>query len=338
MSRVQASSLQQFVHRVLSTSGLPDDDATIVAESLVEADLRGVHSHGVIRLPGYVTSIQQGAIAARPDIRVVKQTGGQAVIDGGGGMGQVAAMAATRKAIELAVSHGIGAVALRNSNHCGAMAYYVLRGLPLGLIGVATTNAGLNMAPTGGAKRLVGNNPIAIAVPTNRTWPMVLDMATSVAAGGKLDVAAAKGEPIPLGWAVDADGQPTTDPVLGRRGMLLPVGGPKGYGLAVMLDILAGVLSAGRFGAGLGSRGSSQFFLMLAIDRYQPLAAFKEHMDELIDQLHDCPRAPGVERIYVPGEIEHELQTERLRDGVPIDDRVLADLTATGQSLGVAMC
>jgi len=219
-------------------------------------------------------------------------------------------------------------VSLRRSNHCGTMAYYAVRAIEHGLIGFATTNAGINMPPTGGARKLVGNNPFAMAVPTNREWPMVLDMATSVVAGGKLDVARSKGESIPLGWARDKDGLPTTDPAAAREGSLEPLGGPKGYGMAVMLDVLAGVLSGGRFGAGLGDRGSAQFFMTVAVERYMPVEQFRARMDELIDQLHDSPRLPGVERIYVSGEIEHGLQADRLRKGVPIEASVMEALDA----------
>jgi LDH2 family malate/lactate/ureidoglycolate dehydrogenase len=163
---------------------------------------------------------------------------------------------------------------------------------------------------------------------------MVLDMATSVVAGGKLDVARSKGESIPLGWARDAQGNPTTDPVAARQGSLEPLGGPKGYGMAVMLDVLAGVLSGGRFGAGLGGPGSGQYFMTIAVERYMPLDEFTGRMEQLIDQLHACPRAPGVERIYVAGEIESELQERRSREGVPLEESVLADLERVERELG----
>ncbi|HEV8635752.1 MAG TPA: Ldh family oxidoreductase [Chloroflexota bacterium] len=323
---VDAGELRERVRRIFARLGLPEDDAAVVADHLVEADLRGVHSHGVIRVPSYVAGLKAGRINPRPQIRVVDDHGAQAVVDGDNGMGQLAAFRANDLAIERGREHGLAGVALRRSGHAGAMAYYPIRALRHGLIGFATTNAGINMPPTGGVQKLVGNNPFAIAVPTARDWPMVLDMATSVVAGGKLDVARAKGEPIPLGWARDAQGDPTTDPVAARQGSLEPLGGPKGYGMAVMLDVLAGVLSGGRFGAGLGAPGSGQFFLTLAVERYMPLEEFKARMEQLLDQLHACHRAPGVERIYVAGEIEWELQQRRTREGVPLEESVLGDL------------
>ncbi len=330
---LEAESLRTRVARIFERLGAPDQDAAVVADHLVEADLRGVHSHGVIRVPRYVRDCQAGQINARPNIRVVSDSGGQVVMDGDNAFGHLAALRANEVAIERGKEHGMAGVALRNSTHCGALAHYAVRAIPHGLIGFVTTNAGINMTPTGGTKKLIGNNPFAIAVPTNREWPMVLDMATSVVAGGKLDVAQSKGQQIPLGWARDAAGNPTTDPVAARGGSLEPLGGPKGYGMALMLDVLAGVLSGGRFGAMLGEGRVGQFFLTIDVQRFMPLDAFKARMDELIDQLHDCPRAPGVERIYVAGEIEHGLQTRRLREGIPIETSVLAELDRVEREL-----
>lgn len=331
---VDASILRTQVTRIFEKLGLPTGDAAIVAEHLVEADLRGVHSHGVIRVPTYVAGCQSGAINAHPKIQIVTDNGGQVVVDGDNAIGQLAAFRANEIAIERGKAHGMAAVALRQSNHCGTMAYYAVRAIPHGLIGYATTNAGINMTPTGGTVKLVGNNPFAIAIPTNRDWPMVLDMATSVVAGGKLDVARSKGESIPLGWARDARGNPTTDPTAARQGSLDPLGGPKGYGMAIMLDVLSGVLSGGRFGAGLGAPGSAQFFMTIDVTQFQPLDEFKARMDQMIDQLHACPKEPGVSRIYVAGEIENELQTSREKEGVPIEESVLKELDKAAASLG----
>jgi LDH2 family malate/lactate/ureidoglycolate dehydrogenase len=331
--QVDATRLLEQVAGIFERLGVPPGDAEAVADHLVEADLRGVHSHGVIRVPRYVEAIRGGRINPRPNIRIVADSGAQVAMDGDLAFGQVAARRANELAIERGKAHGLAGVALRRSTHCGALAYYALRAIPHGLIGFATTNAGINMPPTGGVKKLVGNNPFAMGVPTNREWPMVLDMATSVVAGGKLDVALSKGQPIPLGWARDAAGNPTTDPAAARGGSLEPLGGPKGYGMALMLDVLAGVLSGGRFGAGLGEQGSGQFFLTLDVARYLPIDQFKARMDELIDQLHACPRADGVDRIYVAGEIEHELQSQRLREGIPMEESVLSALDEVERGL-----
>jgi len=327
---LNAADLTARVARIFEGLDVPSEDARIVAEHLVEADLRGVHSHGVIRVPTYVEGIKAGKINPRPRLEVVEDHGGQVVMDGDYGLGQLTAFRANELAIARGKEHGMAAVALRRSTHCGAMAYYAIRARAADLIGIAITNAGMNMAPTGGVKKIIGNNPLAMAVPTTREWPMVLDMATSVVAGGKLDVARSKGESIPLGWARDKDGNPTTDPVAARQGFLEPLGGPKGYGMAVMLDVLAGVLSGGRFGGMLGTDegrgGMAQFFMTVDVQRFIPLDQFKARMDQLIDQIHDCPKAPGVDRIYVAGEIEYDLQSKRLAGGVPIEDSVVADL------------
>jgi LDH2 family malate/lactate/ureidoglycolate dehydrogenase len=331
---VDAEQLRQQVTRIFERLGLPEADARVVAEHLVEADLRGVHSHGVIRVPTYVEACKAGKINPTPNIQILSDNGGQVVMDGDNGIGQLTAYRANEVAIERGKELGMAGVALRRSNHCGTMAYYAVRAIEHGLIGFATTNAGINMPPTGGTLKLIGNNPFAMAVPTTREWPMVLDMATSVVAGGKLDVARSKGEKIPLGWARDADGNPTDDPAKAREGSLEPLGGPKGYGLAVMLDVLAGVLSGGRFGAGLGEKGSSQYFMTIAVERYMPMAEFKSKMDELIDQIHNSPKAAGVQQIYVPGEIEHNLQSQRNKNGVPIEASVLESLDAATKQLG----
>lgn len=334
---VNAEELRTRVAGIFQRLDVPAEDAGIVAHHLVEADLRGVHSHGVIRVPTYVTALKAGKINPKPNLEVVEDHGGQVVMDGDFGLGQLAAFRANELAIQRGKEHGIAAVALRRSTHCGAMAYYAIRAREQGLIGLAITNAGMNMTPTGGTAKIIGNNPFAMAVPTTREWPMVLDMATSVVAGGKLDVARSKGESIPLGWARDKDGNPTTDPVAARAGSLEPLGGPKGYGMAVMLDVLAGVLSGGRFGGMLGTdkdrAGMAQFFLTVDVTRFMPLDQFKARMDELIDQIHQSPKAPGVNRIYVAGEIEYGLQSQREREGVPVEDSVLADLDRVEQEL-----
>ena len=336
VERIASRTLTERIARILGATGVPDGDAAIAASHLVEADLRGVHSHGTIRVPTYVRELRGGTTNPRPNVHIAVDNGSQVVVDGDNGLGMVVAHRANDVAIARGLEHGVATVAIRGSNHCGTMAYYTTRAVAHGLIGIATTNAGINMTPTGSGEKLVGNNPLSIAVPSRRPWPLVLDMATSLVAGGKLDVAKARGEAIPLGWARDAAGMPTTDPSLGRAGSLEPVGGPKGYGLAVMLDILAGVLSGGRFGAGLGAPGSAQFLMVLDVRRFMALDQFFERIDALIDQLHGATRLPGVDRIIVAGELEYENQHERERDGVPLDTPVLDALDAVERELGIA--
>lgn len=331
---VQAPALQTWAADVFVRLGLREDDARLVAETLVEADLRGVGSHGVQRMTTYAQALRRGSIVAQPKIEVLRDSGWAAVIDGGKGMGQLAAQAGMRLALERAAQHGHGAVSVRNSTHCGAMAYWAMQALPQRAIGYAVTNAGINMMPTGGRVKLVGNNPLAYAIPTGREVPLVLDMATSVVAGGKLDMARLKGEPIPLGWALDAGGQPTTDPVAARGGALLPLGGPKGYGMAVVLDVLCGVLSGGRFGSGLGIPGSSHFFEVTPIEAFTPYEEFLARMGALVDQLHACPPAEGSGGVVIPGEIEHRLRERQLRDGLKLEDLLVDELNALAKSTG----
>ncbi len=331
---VKAPDLKAWAAGVFDRLGLREDNSLLVANSLVEADLRGVGSHGVQRMTTYARGLQAGTIVARPEVRVVQDSGWAAVVDGGGGMGQIAAQFATSLALQRAASGGgHGAVAVRRSGHCGAMAYWAMQAAAARAIGFGATNAGINMMPTGGREKLVGNNPLAYAIPTGRETPIVLDMATSVVAGGKLDVARLKGEPIPLGWALDAAGEPTTDPVAARQGALLPLGGPKGYGLAVVLDVLSGVLAGGRFGKGLGAPGSAHFFEVYAVEAFTPYADFLERIGALIDQLHDCPPAPGSPGVVLPGELEHRLRERRLQEGLPLEDLLLRELNELGQSL-----
>ena len=332
---VESCKLRDCVAGIFQWRGMSASDAVIAAETLVEADLRGVHSHGVLRVEMYLDLMSKGEITAKPNIRIAKDLGSRALMDGDSAMGQVSGYRAMELAIQRAGEYGIASVSLRNGRHIGAAAYYSIMASAQGLIGITATNAGINMIPTGGTTKLVGNNPLAIAVPTNREFPMVLDMATSVAAGGKLDVAISKGQKIPFGWALDPDGVPTDDPLAAREGSLLPVGGHKGYGLAVMLDVLAGVLSGGRFGSWLGMSGSSQLFLAIEVEGLMPLSEFKSRLDELIDQLHSDEPAELGGRIYVPGEIEWELSRDRLENGIPLPVSVVDKIEEYASAAGL---
>ncbi|HET7769600.1 MAG TPA: Ldh family oxidoreductase [Chloroflexota bacterium] len=330
---IRPDALREWSADVFVRLGLRETDARLVADSLVEADLRGVASHGVQRMTTYANSLRRGAMKAQPEVSIVKDSGWGLVVDGDSGMGQLAAQRAMDLALERLAAHGHAAVSVRNSTHCGAMAYWALQAVPHKAIGTAITNAGINMMPTGGREKMVGNNPVAYAIPTGREVPLVLDMATSVVAGGKLDIARIKGEQIPLGWALDKDGKPMTDPVAARAGALLPVGGPKGYGLAVVLDVFCGVLSGGRFGRGLGLPGSSHFFEVLSVDAFDEYDDFINRMGELIDQLHACPPAEGSAGVLIPGEIEHRLRQRHVRDGLPMEVTLVRELTELGKSV-----
>lgn len=338
--RTSADRLRQFAEAAFCAVGVPEADARTIADALVDADLRGVHSHGVRWIPRYLASLRAGSTNPLPRVQVVVDGSTTAVADGDLGQGHVVAVAANDMAIKRALEHGLGAVALRRSTHCGAMAYYTNRAAARGCIGFASTNGNANMAPTGGTSRLIGNNPLAYSFPTRLGFPMALDMATSVVAGSRLLMAIERGETIPTGWAVDERGQPTEDPRAWRErdGLLVPIGGPKGYGLAVVLDILCGVLSGGHFGAQRsepGSTDTSQFFLAIRIDRFMPFEHFLDRMDVLIEQIRSSALAPGSPGVFLPGEIEHNHKQDRLANGVPLDAKTVEALERIRKELGL---
>src|SRR5579883_1367098 len=331
--RVDPAKLERLVTGIYAGLGVPPDDAALLAKALVDADLRGVHSHGCRYVSTYTRGIREGRTNVHPEIRTIRDDGPICLLDGDGGLGHILAVRAMQVAIGKAKEHGVGVVSLRNSQHIGALAYYSQMAADAGCLGYVTTNAGIVMIPPGGREKVVGLNPLSWAAPTPRPWTFNLDMATSVVAGSKLNMAAERGEKIPLGWAVDPDGNPTDDPRLGMQGGLLPLGGPKGYGLSVMLDIMAGVLSGGRFGKGLGSKGSAQLFQALDIAHFIPLDDFKSRMEELIQQIKGSALAPGSKGIFFPGEIEYNLKQDRLRNGLPLDAFVRGEIKREAESL-----
>ncbi len=333
--RVDAAKLERLVAAIYAGLGVPDDDARLLGHALVDADLRGVHSHGCRWVSVYARNIRAGGVNLHPTIRAVRDDGATCLLDGDSGLGHILAARAMTVAIERARKHGVGVVSLRNSQHIGALAYYTQMAADAGCIGYCTTNAGVVMVPPGGREKVVGLNPLSWAAPTNRPWSFNLDMATSVVAGSKLGMAIERGEKIPLGWAVDAEGNPTDDPKKGLEGGILPLGGPKGYGLAVMLDIMAGVLSGGRFGRGLGMKGSAQLFQALDIEHFIPLDEFKSRMEELIQQIKSSALAPGSRGIFFPGEIEYNLKQDRLKNGLPLDAFVRGEIKREAEALGL---
>jgi len=342
--RLPASHLREFARRVLETVGVPDEEAALFADILVEADCRGVHSHGLMRLPVYVGRIQGGAMAAKTVLRVVSESPGTLLLDGGNGPGHVACARAMDMAVDRARANGVGVVAIRNSNHNGTQAAYATRALSADMIGLCATLGGNVMAPWGGVTPLLGNNPFGLAAPAAEEPPFVLDMACSQVARGWIILAEKRGEPIPEGWAIDAQGNPTQDPAVALAGTVLPIGGYKGYGLSMLVAILTGVLTgaavgAAAFGGNLGVTNRSQdcghMLVVLDVARFMPAPAFKARMDQFIRDMRASDRAPGVQRIYVPGEIEHESAETAARLGVPVEAAVLKDLEALGRRLGV---
>jgi LDH2 family malate/lactate/ureidoglycolate dehydrogenase len=331
---VAADTLAEVSTDLFARGGMNADDAAFMGRCLVDADLRGVHSHGTRHVVRYVRSLLSGEWNPRPTFQVEREKGGVVLIDGDSGAGHLIGRHAMTMAIEKAREFGIGSVSVRNSTHCGAMAFYTQMAADAGCIGFASTNAGVRMAPAGGRDPLVALNPLSWAAPTDRGWAVDLDMATSVVAGNKLQVAKERGEKIPLGWALDEEGNPTDDPDAGMRGVILPVGGVKGYGMAVCLDILTGVVSGGRFGAGLGGPGAAQLYQAIEIEALMPLAEFTARMGQLIDQLKSSRLAAGSAGVFLPGEIEHTLKQERLKSGIPMTAVVIEGINELVRELG----
>ncbi len=340
--RLPAATLQAVGQAIFERCGMTPADAAVLAETLVTADLRGVHSHGLMRVPEYVQKLRHGGVNPTGRPRVISDAAGALVVDGGNSMGQIAAFFGMRQAIERARTTGLAAAAVRGSNHCGAMAYYAMLALPEDMIGLATTNALPAMAPWGGAERILGINPLAVAIPAAAEPPLVLDIAFSGAAVGKIRVYAQKGLPIPDTWAFDADGRPTTDPLAALGGLLQPIGGYKGTGLALVMGILATLLSEASYGTELGSLTAGptpgqdgHFCLALKIAAFTDPARFTARVDGIIHQLRACRRAPGVERVYAPGELEAETEARYRADGIPLTAATLEGVIAAARELGV---
>ncbi len=341
---VAAAKLRGFCQVVLERLDVPADEAELIAENLVDADLRGVESHGVVRFPIYCQRLACRANNPRPTLRIHRETPATAVMDGDNGMGQLVGVRAMQLAIDKAREGLPAVVAVRGSNHYGAAAYYALMAARADLIGISTTIGGINhMVPWGGAEARLGNNPFAVALPAGEEFPVVLDMACSVAARGKIIVAAKTGTPIPADWAVGPDGEPTTDAVRALEGFVQPVGGAKGYALTLTIGLLSTMLTDAFFGTEVThmyedlERPQNVGHLMAAIpvDLFTDRDVYRTRMDKAVREMREAKRAPGVERIYLPGEREHLWKAERERGGVALPLAVLDELRQTGADAGV---
>ena len=339
--RVQARALGELVQAVFQRCGMDSADAALLADTLIEADLGGIHSHGILRVPEYVAKLKKGVDpAGRP--RVVRDEGACLVVDGGNAMGQISAHFGMGRAIERAQTTGIAAAAIRGSNHCGAMSYYASQALAHDMIGMATTNALPTMAPWGGTERIVGINPVAYAIPAGDAVPIVYDAAFAGSSRGKIRIYRQKGLELPAGWALDREGRPTTDPNLAVDGLLMPIGQFKGVGLALIMGILSSMLSGASYGTELGNMEEGpmagqdgHFCLAIRISAFEDVGRFKTRVDRAIREWHTCSLAQGHERIYAPGEKEHLNRQAYLRDGTPLNAVELADLARTAAELGV---
>ena len=343
---IDAGKLTEFSMKALEKMGVPPDDARLTAEILVAADLRGVDSHGVAHLaPFYIQRIKDGRINVRPQIRVTTHTPSTAVVDGDGGLGFVVSYRAMEDAMKRARDTGCGFVTVNNSTHYGEGAYYAMMALSRDMIGVSLTQGGLGVVAPGSRGRGIGLNVISVAVPAGEEKPFILDMATGVVTGGKLEIAARNGMPIPEGWAVDIDGNPVTD-VSKASGGILPLGGTpalgsyKGFGLTMLVDILCSVLSGDlsvpEMDKVTSAKGrSSHFFGALNIAGFMPVQHFKERMDAMIRAHHNLPKEPDVDKIRLAGELEWETEMERRKNGIPLQPSVITSLQEMARELDI---
>ncbi|MCE2448395.1 MAG: Ldh family oxidoreductase [Candidatus Latescibacteria bacterium] len=341
-TRVDVEELLKLVVTIFERCGMSQADAALLTDSLVYADLCGTHSHGVLRVPEYAEKLTTQGVNPTAKPEVVREGPSFVIVDGRNAMGQIGAALAMREVIDKAAKTGIAAGAIRGSNHCGAMAYFTRMALPHDMIGIATTNALPTMAPWGGAERLLGINPIAISIPAGEMSPIVYDAAFSGSSHGKIRIYQQKGLRIPEGWVLDREGQPTTDPNAAINGLLAPIGGFKGAGLAMIMGILSSMLSGASYGTELGSieegptpGEDGHFVAAIHIASFENIERFKSRVDAAIQQIHDCRLAPGFDRVYAPGELEAIRRVEYSAQGIPLNRVTLADLRKTAERLSI---
>ena len=340
--RVAHDDLHRFVAGIFERCRMSPQDAALLAHSLSVAELRGVHSHGVLRVPEYVHKLLDGGVdpTARPCVISDRQAA--LVIDACNSMGAVAAHFAMRQAIHRARTVNVAIATVRNSNHCGAMFYYPMMALHEDMIGLAATSALPTMAPWGGTGKILGINPLAVAIPAAEEPPLVLDAAFSHSSHGKIRIFHQKGLAIPPSWAFDAEGKPTTDAARALDGLLQPIGEHKGVGLALVTGILSSLLSGAACGTELGNMvdgpiagRDGHFFLAIRIAAFEDVSTFRGRVDGIIRQIRESPRAAGVERLFAPGEIEAVTEKQYRRDGIPLNDETLRGLHAAASQLGL---
>jgi LDH2 family malate/lactate/ureidoglycolate dehydrogenase len=347
--------LYQFTESVFKSMGCSAKDAATATTVLLSADVRGVDSHGVARLSGYVRLWQAKRINPTPHIQVVHETPSTAVVDGDAGLGLVVAPFAMQVAIDKAKNAGTGWVSVRNSNHFGIAGYHAMMALEHDMIGMAMTNASALVAPTFSIERMLGTNPIAVAIPAGEEPPFVADFATTTAANGKLEILQRKGADAPPGWVQDAAGNPTADAgILKKGGALLPLGSDrehgshKGYALCSVVDIFSAVLSGASYGPwappfpayvpvpqNMPGKGLGHFFGAMRIDAFRPAEECKAHMDNWIQRFRNAKPAEGYDKVLIPGDPEREMEALRMKEGIPVVESVVEDLKKVGELMGV---
>ena len=344
MEIFQAEVLRDYCRRVMTAAGVEAGCAETVADVLVDADLTGVSTHGVSRMAIYLQRIQSGAVSRDNNIRILRESPSALAIDAGNTLGAPSAKFAMEQCVRKAADTGCCFATVRNSNHFGAAAYYTRLAADKGMIGFACTNLTGKIAPYGSAEPYMGTNPISVAVPSDGT-PVVLDMTPSVVALGKLILAEKLGKSIPEGWALDADGNPTTDPKAGRAGSLIPIGGPKGSGMAIVVDILSGVLSGAGFGPHLHDlygdmehpQGVGHFVGAIDVAHFIDPAEFRAGVARMSSEIKALRRAPGVEEIFLPGERSLRQKEKHLAEGISLPDTVVQELRDLGAPYGLTL-
>jgi LDH2 family malate/lactate/ureidoglycolate dehydrogenase len=350
------STLREFTKSVFEKIGCSKEHAELATDVLIKSDLRGIDSHGVARLTGYVRLWEKGRINAKPNIKIVHETPTTATVDGDAGLGLVVAPFAMQVAIEKAEKYGSGWVSVRNSNHFGIAGYHTLMAIEKNMIGFAMTNASPLVAPTFANEKLLGTNPMCYAFPAGKYPPVIVDMATSAAANGKLEIAQRMGKAVPDGWIQDANGNPSTDPhELKNGGSLLPLGSDrdhgshKGFGLSATVDILSAVLSGANYGPWVPpfvafmepstnpvGKGIGHFLGAMRVDGFRPVDEFKSHLDNWIERFSNAKTITPDQKVVIPGQPEVESENERKLNGIPIIDEVCNDLNKLAEKLEIA--
>jgi LDH2 family malate/lactate/ureidoglycolate dehydrogenase len=349
--------LQDFTLQIFDKIGCPPAEATLATEVLLNADLRGIDSHGIARLSGYVRLWEAKRVNATPAVRIVHESPSTAVVDGDSGLGLVVAPKAMEIAIAKAKVAGTGWVAVKNSNHFGIAGHHAMMALEHDMIGIAMTNASPLVAPTFSIERLLGTNPIAVAIPAGNQPPFVADFATTTAANGKLEILQRKNQQAPIGWIQTKDGSPSTDPNEAKSGgALIPLGSDrehgshKGYCLGAWVDIFSAVLSGANYGPWVPpfvsflsppsdpvGEGIGHFFGAMRVDAFRPAEDFKHHMDNWITRFRAAKPVEGQERVLIPGDPEREMSALRMQAGIPLNPKVVEDLKILGERFGLAL-
>lgn len=343
MERYDPEAVKKLVANISKAAGVPENDASIFAESLVEADVHGTATHGVSRLNIYVRRIQKGLIDPRATLSFDQKRSAVLAADAGNGLGQVQAFKVLERLIPMAKKSGVAAATIHNSQHFGTLSYYCNKAAAQDMILIATTNCEPSMSPEGGCQAYFGTNPLGASFPTGKGYPVKVDLATSLVARGNIIAAHMKGEDIPLGWALDPDGKPTTNAEKALLGTVLTMAGHKGYALALMVEIFSGVLSDAAVGSSVGSmykdmdrkQDVGHFFCLLDINAFIDVSVFKNRIDAMIDEIKACRKRPGVDEILVPGERSFRTASTNRRKGITIGEETLNELKGLCEELGV---